>query len=97
MDKVVEEVLKNELLKRDKDFLVDYCLQKQYEYELEFSFWKQQIESLQNQLALTEKALELACLYIFENEFDESADKESCIKDMIDVFKTKAKEMMKSE
>ena len=55
-----------------------------------------EILELQEELSLTEKALELACLYIFENEFDESADKESCIKDMIDVFKTKAKEM-KSE
>lgn len=93
MDKVVEKVLKNELLKRDKDFLVDYCLQKQYEYELEFSFWKQQIESLQDQLALTEKALELLKdknnYYKFVNENTETI--------YVDLAISKAKEMMKSE
>ena len=58
---------------------------------------QKRILDLKDERDILEKALELACLYVFENEFDESADKESCVKDMIDVFKTKAKEMMKSE
>ena len=63
-----------------------------------------QIEQLQNQLAITEKALELACeeitgsceycSYKTRIECPVEAD---CLDEKINCFKTKAKEMLESE
>ena len=53
-------------------------------------------QRLQNQLALTEKALELACTQIWAMSIWENT-KEEVIQDNIKFFKEKAKEMMKSE
>ena len=49
-----------------------------------------------DQLALTEKALELACEQIWAMSIWENT-KEEVVQDNIEFFKTKAKEMMKSE
>ncbi len=63
-----------------------------------------QIEQLQNQLAITEKALELACeeitgsceycSYKTRIECPVEAD---CLNEKINYFKSKAKEMMENE
>ena len=63
-----------------------------------------QIEQLQNQLAITEKALELACEeitgsceYCYYKTIVEVLIEANCQDEKINYFKTKAKEMMKSE
>jgi hypothetical protein len=59
---------------------------------------KEEIERLREQIALTEKALELACEKLYsemENPMSEIYYYTS--DEMPDYFKTKAKEMMKSE
>ena len=85
------------------DYVVALCqisnLIKDYAEEKD-----QQITDLQKQLAITEKALELACeeitgsceycSYKTRIECPVEAD---CLDEKINYFKTKAKEMMKSE
>ncbi len=63
-----------------------------------------QIEQLQNQLAITEKALEFACEeitgsceYCSYKTTIECPIEANCLDEKINYFKTKAKEMMKSE
>ena len=64
----------------------------------------QQITDLQKQLAITEKALELACReitgsceYCSYKTRIECPVEADCLDEKINYFKTKAKEMMKSE
>ena len=64
----------------------------------------QQITDLQKQLAITEKALELACKeitgsceYCSYKTRIECPVEADCLDEKINYFKTKAKEMMKSE
>lgn len=57
---------------------------------IEVNAFEKEIKKLKNKLALTEKALELACEELCENG-------KGVISWKIDDFKTKAKEMMKSD
>lgn len=58
----------------------------------------QQITDLQSQLAITEKALKLACEELMGDlEFNGELDKHYNLQANIEYFKTKAKEMLKSE
>lgn len=50
------------------------------------------IKELKQQLAITEKALESAC-----KQFKEDCDISDSLEEIVKYFKTKAKEMMKSE
>ena len=63
-----------------------------------------QIEQLQNQLAITEKALEFACEeitgsceYCSYKTMIECPIEANCLDEKINYFKTQAKEMLKSE
>ena len=57
---------------------------------------KEENQQLKQQLAITEKALELACKEIWAMSIWENT-KEETIKDNINFFKTKAKEMLENE
>ena len=85
------------------DYVVALCqisnLIKDYAEEKD-----QQITDLQKQLAITEKALELACKeitgsceYCSYKTRIECPVEADCLDEKINYFKTKAKEMMKSE
>ena len=85
------------------DYVVALCqisnLIKDYAEEKD-----QQIAELQKQLAITEKALELACKeitgsceYCSYKTRIECPVEADCLDEKINYFKTKAKEMMKSE
>ena len=85
------------------DYVVALCqisnLIKEYAEEKD-----QQITDLQKQLAITEKALELACKeitgsceYCSYKTRIECPVEADCLDEKINYFKTKAKEMMKSE
>ena len=54
--------------------------------------YRNDVERLENQLAITEKALELACEHIKEDLKCDDTENE-----IYNYFKTKAKEMLKSE
>ena len=57
-----------------------------------------QIAELQHRLEVAEKALELACEELMSDlEFDDELDKHYNLQANIEYFKTKAREMMKSE
>ena len=58
--------------------------------------YRNDVERLEKQLTITEKALELACEQIWAMSIWENT-KEETIQDNIKFFKAKAKEMMKSE
>lgn len=55
------------------------------------------IADLEAKLEITKKALELACKNVYDNEFIYVEQNEKVIKELINFFKTKAKEIMKSE
>ena len=66
--------------------------------------YRNDVERLENQLAITEKALELACKeitgsceYCSYKIMIECPVEADCLDEKINYFKTKAKEMMKSE
>ena len=78
----------------DKAFLIET-----YEQPL-----RTQIEQLQNQLAITEKALEFACEeitgsceYCSYKTMIECPIEANCLDEKINYFKTKAKEMLENE
>lgn len=72
----------------------------EYDYNESIELCEFEIQELKDQLALTEKALELACdklAYKYCFQMGEDAFCGDCKPCLIDYFKEQAKEMMKSE
>lgn len=73
----------------NKDEIID-CLQGHQKLKLELA-------DKENELALTEKAFELACEMLCGLSVWDKLEFDNAIKDTCEYFKTKAKEMMESE
>lgn len=76
----------------------------EYDYNESIDLYEFKIEELKDKLAITEKALELACKEITDSceycSYKTSIEcpvEANCLDEKINYFKTKAKEMMKSE
>ena len=85
MNKVEEKAVRDKLQDLDKDKVIELYLQKCFESDC-----------LEEQLALTEKALELACEEMIEDlQFDGEDDRHYTLQENIEYFKTMAKKEIK--
>ena len=70
---------------------------EEYEKDKKICQLESKIERLEYLLKVSDKALELACENMYENEFVYMEQGRKVIKELIVLFKNKAKEKMKSE
>ena len=100
-----EEQLKEELIeKKGLERALSACNRQNDEFADMIKKLVNEKEELQNQLAITEKALELACReitgsceYCSYKTMIECPIEANCLDEKINYFKTKAKEMLESE